>query len=696
MDYRPKILPRIYVVFGCFCLVGLLIIFNVLKIRFRDGARHATLIKKNFRIEQQRGVRGTLRASNGEVLVAPTVTYKGGIDPMVISERDMAQLPEACECIAAAIGKTPEHWQRKILDNRERKSEYLRLAGELSVLQYRSLKQCPILEKNRNVGGLIAIPREDRLYLYDGLAQVALGFVDEGHGKRGLEAYFEQQLSGDSLDVLYKRDSHGTFLPEDGPKMTPEPGHDLIVSLDTPTQELVENVLAKGIKDSGAKHGAAIVMEVKTGKIRAVSNLIKSRSGEIKNSSENFAVVERREMGSVMKPAAILSLLDQGKLHPNTEINIGDGIQYYRKQRFKDPVLYHGDTVITVARALQLSSNVAMLDLMTRHYQKPEDYVDVYLNRYGFKRPTGIELVGEKAPYYAPYSSVSLPNLGIGYALTVTPLQILNFYNTVANDGKYMKPSLVEAIVHEGGIIEEFPPEVINNSIVKHPNAIQEMQDMLRKVVSEGTAKNADSPMLDIAGKTGTALIYNQEEQWDVTDHVCTFAGYFPADNPLYSCIVSVYYPIYPDDPSGGKVAAPLVREIAEKMLLLHPELLPNVESDLKIIAESSIPEIKTAAQEDIMEVLVQASIPIERNYETEWVAPDVEGRVIAMKPSGELYQGQKIVPDVTGMGMREAVYILENKGLKVSAKGTGKVVEQFPKPGSSFQSNIVVNLALR
>ncbi len=674
-----------------------MIVFSVLKIRLSDGKAYADQIKKNFRVEQQRGVRGNLLAVNGDILVAPTVTYDASLDPMVIQSKDLPDLPAACSCIADVIGRTGDYWEGKILQKRAQKSKFLRIHSELSIQQYKQLKKCPILQRNKNLGGLIARPREDRLYLHDSMAKVALGIVDSGRGKRGLEIAFESQLSGDSLDVLYKRDSHGTFLPEDGPRRIPEPGKDLVLSLDIPAQEIVETVLRNCVKRSAADHGSAILMEVATGKVRALANMKRGTDGRVRNSSQNFAVVEQLELGSVMKPPAILSLLDQGKVHPNTELNIGNGIRVYHKKAFKDPVRFHGDSVVTVARALQLSSNVAMVDLMSRHYQEPEDYVDVYLRGYGFKQASGLEFQGEIAPIYAPYSKLSLPSLGIGYEIRVNPMQVLNFYNTVANDGTFMKPSIVEAVIKEGELLEEFNPDVISSSIVKHPSAISELQRMLKDVVAKGTAKGAHSPMIPIAGKTGTARIYDSTGSgWEVEDYVCSFVGYFPADRPKYSCIVVVNYPTIPSEPTGGKVAAPAVKEIAEKMLVLHPELLPRLEENGRLVAEESMPEIKSAMQQDIVQILQASNIPVELNESTEWVRPKIRGSVIAMDDGGPIYHGENRVPDVVGMGIRDALYILENKGMQVAAKGKGKVIEQFPAPGASYQENMIVNLALQ
>jgi cell division protein FtsI (penicillin-binding protein 3) len=425
-------------------------------------------------------------------------------------------------------------------------------------------------------------------------------------------------------------------------------------------------------------------MEVATGEIKAIANLSRTTNGSYIEDF-NYVISESTEPGSTMKMASLLAALDDGLINPEDTIEVGNGICYYSGHEMKDahPPL---KTRLSIQEAFETSSNVGVSKAIRSAYAKnPQAFIDK-LKSFGLDKKLGLQIAGEGLPTIKnakdkSWSALSLPWMSIGYESSLTPLQILTFYNAIANNGKIVKPRFVKEVRSHGQLVKEFPAQV-NNKPIASKDALAKARKMMEGVVQHGTAKSLkDSPYL-IAGKTGTAQIANDKNGYNKNDksYQASFVGYFPADAPKYSCIVVVYSPsnnVY----YGGAVAAPVFKEIADKVYANHLDLhSTNVDTTYTAF----IPSVKAGNQRDLKKILAILEIPNSSS--------DEEAKIVSASPSKERVQIVErkttggYVPDVRGMGMAEAIYLLENFGLRVNCSGKGSVLSQSIAPGTKIK----------
>ncbi len=423
-------------------------------------------------------------------------------------------------------------------------------------------------------------------------------------------------------------------------------------------------------------------MEVETGDIKAIANLKRDEDG-VYSEAYNYAIGESAEPGSTFKIASLIALLEEGYVKLDDEVNTGKG-----KMKIYDRTLTdsheEGYGKITVKEVFELSSNVGVAMLVTKYFKgKEKDFID---RLYGMKlnQPLNLEIQGEVAPNIKYpgdkyWSGLSLPMMSIGYEVQITPLQMLTFYNAIANDGKMVKPHFIKALLKHGQPIQTFSGEVINSSICSG-STLRKVREVLEGVVEQGTAMNLKNPRYKIAGKTGTAQIAKGKKGYKSQGQVsyqASFVGYFPADDPKYSCIVvvnspskSVYY--------GNIVAGPIFKEISDKVFATNQEWFPSVDSDADL---TDMPKSKSGFKEHIEEVLDELDIPVnDKSKESKWVSTIQTDEDIELKQKTVI---QNLVPDVKGMCIKDALFLLENVGLKVSVKGKGTVRNQSITPGS-------------
>lgn len=512
----------------------------------------------------------------------------------------------------------------------------------------------------------------------------------------GIEAAYNEELRGITGKRLMQRLSGNVWMPvRDKAEVEPKDGNDLISTIDINIQDVAEQSLEDHLRFHNADHGCAVLMEVETGEIKAIANLSKTPSGNY-DENYNYAIGEATEPGSTFKMASLLAAFDDGLVEPDDTVSVGNGSYSYFGQPMKDSHPPKASR-LSVQQAFETSSNVGISKVITQHYAKrPEAFMEK-LHAFGLGKPLGLEISGEGQPRIKSTtdkdfnSRVSLPWISIGYESKLTPLQMLAFYNAVANNGRMVRPRLIKEIRHHGKLVKEFMPDILRDSIASQ-DAIRKIKTLLEGVVEHGTASSLNKSPYKIAGKTGTAQIANPKFGYDVNhrSYQASFVGYFPADKPKYSCIVVVYAPsnnFY----YGGAVAAPIFKEIADKVFSNHFDLQKEqIEEDT---SSFTMPLALVGIQKDVRKVLAKLDHPVEStNLDASWVSTSLRDDKVVLQER-KILKGT--VPNVIGMGARDAVYLLENSGLRVRMNGKGVVTSQSLNGGSRLMKGDLILIEL-
>jgi cell division protein FtsI (penicillin-binding protein 3) len=590
--------------------------------------------------------------------------------------------------------RTEGGWVEYLTDKRNAGNKYLRLMNGVTYSDLEYMKSFPIFNKDRFTGGFYAEERFKRYKPFKSLAFRTIGYVNqERKSFVGLEGYFDKTLAGESGKRLMYKLGQGNWMPiHDLTEIEPKKGLDIVSTIDVNIQDVTHQALYNALSSQDAEYGTAIVMEVKTGAIKAIANLTKHKDDW--RERLNNGIGRSYEPGSTYKLASIMTLLEDGYVELEDLIEIDSGKYQFYEDVMEDSgkESFVTDTT-TVRRAFEISSNVGIAKLVHQHYNKNERSAKKFINRlksFYLHLPTGIELKGEPTPYIKePYneedlwSGTTLPWMSTGYEVTLTPLQLLTFYNAVANDGTVMKPYLVSEIQQEGNTLERFVPTVIKRRIASR-TTIRDAKALLEGVVERGTAQKLRSNRYRFAAKTGTSQInYHKLKPRSEIKHVASFAGYFPAENPIYSCIVVI------SDPRigsyyGGDVAGPVFRQIADKCFEIQPAFYNSMELNYtNRLKTEALPHNDIGYRPDFESVLTNLEMDYTTQTKNEWSV------IKSLNDSLKLKRRtvpEKRVPNVVGMGLRDALYLLENKGLQVKVVGVGKVVRQSIIPGTRIR----------
>ncbi len=703
VNVKSEIVTRLYLVYVIILLAGVLIILQILYLQlFRKEELQAKAATTKDEIVQSN--RGDICDINGRVLATSIPYYRVSFDAKVPKDIVFsANVDSLAKCLATLFkDKTAAEYLYILKEAREKKDRYLKLQDDVTYSQLKQLKNFPIFNKGRYKGGLIYEMQTTRVLPHFILAERTIGYVSESGKKVGIEGAFNTELKGKLGYRLVQKMSGGGWRPiKFDNEIEPEDGLDIITTIDINIQDLVETALKKQILKNKAKWGTAILMEVKTGEIRAIANL-----GRVNDSTYiedyNYGIGMLYEPGSTFKLASIIAALDKGKIELDDIIDTKDGILKIGDFTIRDSEI-GGYGRITVEQAFILSSNIGVSSIVYEQFKKkPEEFLDRLYNM-GLNEPLYInDLEGEKEPEIKYpgeefWSGVSLRQMSIGYELKITPIQLLAFYNAIANEGVMIKPFFVKGIRQHGEIVEEYSTKILNNAVCSK-KTLEKVKKLLEGVVKTGTATNLQCSSFSIAGKTGTAQIalnsggYTSETG---IDYNASFAGYFPADNPKYSCIVVINSPkevsYY-----GGQAAGPIFKEIAEKLYATDYDMQKDKEfnvENLNII--SDIPECKAGNSRLLATVLEKLffDIQTEENIDSKWVSASIENNKVAFK---NLRMEKGIVPNVKGMGASDAVYILENRGLKVKIEGRGTVAYQSLESGTNINNGETIKIILR
>ncbi len=704
MDLKKDISIRLAVVFSVVVLAALIIIIRIFFLQFVSDEQWEQKLKKyQYKAEEIKTNRGDICSDDGRILATSALSYEIRMD---LGSKPLAdttfvnQVGALADSLSKLFGdKSKEEYLQGLYKARQKKSKYYLIKKDVSYADLQKLKTFPILKYGKFKGGFIVIENKKRIRPFGILAARTIGYYRDNVRPVGLEAAYDEVLRGSDRRVL-KRKVGRYWVPVDiVDNLNYETGGDVITSININFQDYAHQTLLAQLKKYGADQGVVILMEVKTGFIKAIVNLRKNEDDEFVENL-NMAIAERTEPGSTFKLPSLMVALEDGYVDLDDSIETGRGTIKYHGFIIRDSRI-GGYGKITVQQAFEHSSNVGISQIIYNAYKtQPEKFVN-RLYSMNLNEPTGIEIPGElapviKYPHSRGWSGISLPQISIGYEVLLTPLQTLNFYNAVANNGVMVKPQMVMAIRKHGKIIKQTDVEVINPSICSK-QTIEKAHKMLEGVVLHGTAHVIYTSKYKIAGKTGTAQIahgsFGYKDTADRVIHQASFAGYFPADNPKYSCIVviktkgNVYY--------GSALAAPVFRKIADKVYASSPEMRKEIDYKKNyIFPKKGIPYAKNGNRNDLDYVFNELRIPVKGRSKVQslWVVTQSTPRYVQYK---NRFIHKNKVPKVEGMALKDALYILEKLGLKVKVNGRGIIRKQSIPPGTGIRKNMTISLSL-
>lgn len=702
MNIKRSIVLRVRIAFILVALFAGAIFYRIVHLQFMEGekwqAKSETL---NFQYKQVTATRGNIYAADGSLLATSLPFYRVVIDPMMAKEDVFSKGIDSLSYFLSSHfkDKSANSYKRMIRDARSDKKRYVILnRTQIGYQDMQKMAKWPIFRNGRSGGGVIFEKVEKRYRPFNNLASRTVGFVNEDKNGAGIEYSFNNFLEGKNGKALFQRIAGGSWKPVfDAEDIKPDDGYDILTTLDVNIQDVAESALLRQLTNKDAEFGCVIVMEVATGQIKALINLQKNKDGLGYGENYNFAIGDQglTEPGSTFKLLSMLALLEEGKINLKDSIDTGKGTFKFYDRNMNDSK-EGGYGKITIKEAFEKSSNVAISRLVEDNFgHNPSKFV-AYIEKAGLDKPIDFQLKGEGVPYFKKpgeknWYGTTLPWMSIGYEAKLTPLHTLMLYNAVANDGKMVKPMIVQAVARGNQIEEKYETEVVRRSIASS-KTIEQLKELLEGVVENGTAKNVYTEEYKIAGKTGTAqkLIGGRYTQRYYT----SFAGYFPADNPKYSAIVVI------DSPKGfaaygGDVSAPVFKEIADKIFAQDLELNEK-ENDKTYLTSNSgtFPMIQAGKMDELQMICNKFGISnhVSGETEEEWVKSTPVNKAVIWKANKV---DSPTVPDVTGMSLRDALYVLENKGIRVVYQGKGRVRGQSINPGSPVNNAYVINLVL-
>ncbi|MBX2889557.1 MAG: transpeptidase family protein [Saprospiraceae bacterium] len=696
LNVKNEVLVRVYLVAAMILVAAFVIFWRLLQLSvveapvWREKAKN--LYMKWVDVQADRG---NILADDGSLLATSLPFFNVHWDAKAEGLTDEVFNTQAVDSLAWLLSThvdqqyTPGAYRDWLVELRNapkdtRGIRYVPIAKDLPYNKALLVKTFPIFREGRYKGGFILEqnPRRERPFKI--LAQRTIGYTREGALPVGLEGSFDKVLGGSLGKQLRIRVPGDVYIPvNDLAEIEPEAGADVVTTLDINIQDVTENALLNACRTHNADHGCAIVMEVKTGKIRAVANIGRTPEGWWE--TYNYAIGERVEPGSMFKLASFMAMLEDGFINNFEEaVPVYGGKVKIYKEELVDAVP-HGMDTMTIKQVFAMSSNVGTATLVQQHYGKGRapNFVE-RLKSFGLDLPTNIEVGGEETPILkhpndpkSDWSGTTLPWMSIGYEMLLTPLQMLAFYNAVANDGRMMKPYLVQRTERYGEVLKEFRPTVVKRSIASK-TTIAKAKELLKSVVQKGgTAHGIQSPYYTIAGKTGTAqLNYHKFKASKGIRHQASFCGFFPADNPVYSCIVVISEP-QRGGYHGAEVAAPVFRQIADKCFAMKPELHEPINAQKpEKLKTHQLPTYDAGSTADMQNALRRLGLDYFLEGElTDWtVITAASGDSLVLRHRGV---SDNTVPSVIGMGLKDAIYLLENRGCKVKAVGIGKVRRQ-------------------
>lgn len=701
MTIKRDITWRVGVIYLALVVLAVVVFGKVVYLQVVEGEKYRSM-EQNM-TSKERAIeanRGNILACDGRKLACSVPSYRLFMDMRAHGLTDEI-FNENVDSLSICLAKffknqSAATYKSNLIKARQQGKRYYRInSRRISFTELKKAKAFPIFRLGKNRGGFLAEEQERRKQPFGILASQTIGRLygekDKG-GMNGLEHAYNDVLKGKDGVNTYTRIS-GHWVPEE--ILPPQNGNDILTSIDIEMQDVAENSLYQQLIKHDADHGVAVLMEVHTGEIKAMVNLHRTKTG-VYGEDFNYAIVEATEPGSTIKLASVMVALEDGMINLEDSIETGNG-----RYRFYDRVMidshYGGFGTITHRQAFEKSSNVGISKMVVEHYKSnPKKFID-RLYSIGLNKKLGLEMEGEGEPFIKypgseTWSGVSLPWISIGYESKLTALQTLTFYNAVANNGVMVKPHFVKGIYRHGELKQAFEPQVINPSICSL-STIDKVHDLLIGVVERGTATNIKNDNYKIAGKTGTAQIAKGKLGYKGgvgVEYQASFVGYFPADRPKYSCIVVVNGPS-DNGYYGNVVAGKVFKDIADRVYATSMEML---DERVERVPDSGVlPYSKGGSKEDLLTVFESLNVAISgQEVESDWISTSAQEHKVNF--SRKTF-AKGLVPNVRGMGAKDAVSLLENIGLKVIVSGRGKVVEQSVMAGSQLISGNRIMLKL-
>ena len=713
LDPRSDTLWRTYLCYFLILLVGVAIIVKIIVVQAKDSKELQDMAeKREYRVETLEASRGIIFSSDDQVMAISVPYYDVFFDYQAVDSTVLANnIDSLCIQMAQLFPKrNAAQWKEFFAIGMAKKSRYYKIGLNVTQAQLRQMQQFVIFNRGIYKGGLITQKKIKREHPYKDLAGLMLGMANEEKGYYfGLEGAYNDYLKGQNGRRLVRRIHHGGWIPVNSDDdVDAQNGDDIITTFDIKLQDIVENALRNTLTENKAEQGCAILMDVETGYVKALANLRLNHETNVYEESYNVALAERYEPGSVFKIASMVVLLSQKDVNLDDKVNIGTGPIKFSNRTMKDDHSFAQGGICTVQEVIEQSSNKGTAVLINKNYAThPEKYVEG-LYALGLNKKIGTGINGEAQPVIKHpddktkdgrklWSKVSLPWMSIGYEVNVTPMHLITLYNAIANGGRMMKPQFVTEIRRGSQTVKEFEPIVLNECIAG-PEAIQKLRTMLEGVVIRGTAKRQfQGCVVNVAGKTGTAQYYDRVQGYAYHEpgigrklYNTTFVGYFPAEKPRYSCIVMVsrargrFW-------AAGSVSAPGFREIAEKVYAMrigtHEDdtLAPvsPVSNEPIIVRHSKEASYLNGIDNPFNDYAINGdwvTVQKTENGETDL-------RTAQLQPN--------LVPNLVGMDITDAVYLLENMGVKTEFTGQGTVKEQSLHAGDTLKANSIICLKL-
>ena len=665
-------------------------------IQFVEGEKWIRMGNEiSFDYKKVKATRGNIYSDNGSLLATSLPFYKVVMDPTLMREDIFKKGIDSLSYLLSRYYKdrSATDYKRMIRDARETNKQYLTInRKQINFQTKKEMTSWPIFREGRLRGGVIFEKMDVRYRPFTNLSRRTIGFVNENGKGVGLEYSFENALGGQGGEALFQKIAGDTWKPVfDANNIKAIDGLDIQTTIDINLQDVAETSLQRAMQAHNADLGIVVVMEVKTGHIKAISNLSNDGKGHYYEEF-NHAVGGSIEPGSTFKLVTMMALLEDTNVALSDTINTGHGEFTFYKKKVRDHV-EGGYGRITVKEAFEKSSNIAMAKLIDKHFgTRPAKFLD-YVDNLKLSKPLGLQITGEAFPKISRpkdknWSGITLPWMAYGYGFEMSPLHTLALYNAVANEGRMIKPMFVTSISQADEIIKEFKTETLNSNICSH-KTLNQLKLMLEGVVDHGTAMNLRNSYYRIAGKTGTAQILKDGHYQK--KYITSFVGYFPAHAPKYSAIVLIKNPkgIYQ---YGNSVAGPVFKEIADNIYSRDLQLHMAMEKQ-PMLPQGVFPTIRAGRQDELTMLCNVLGVSNHSATEEEWIKAVKSGSAVTWRKNVVI---KDHVPDVQGMTLRDAIYLLEKSGLRVVHDGKGRVATQSLTPGTRIHkgSQILIRLS--
>ncbi len=701
MNIRTDILMRVYIAFGLIVLLAFAVLFKLFHVQIVEGNKWKAMSDSlSTRFVNVEAARGNIYSVDGSLLATSILEYELRMDMLAGGIAKDEVFNEKVDSLANKLSsffgdKSSRQYARILRDARRDSSRYVLLKRNVSYTALKKIRKFPLFNIGKYTGGLIAVQHNKRIFPFKTLASRTIGYKNENVQPVGLEGAYGDYIDGESGKRLMQRIAGGVWMPvNEDIEIAPKDGADIISTIDINMQDLAQRALEKQMIESNADHGCVILMEVATGEIRAIANFSKVSEGVYKEKF-NYAIAGNQDPGSTFKVASYMAMLEDNKVDTNTLVNTGNYKIPGNSHIIRDS---HGSIgVVTVKKAFEESSNAAVAELINRSYHDNQSKFTEHLYDWGLNEKMGLQIPGEATPVVKNPNNKSwnknmtLPQMAYGYEMQLTPLKMLSFYNAIANNGKYVSPIFVKEIRKLGNTIEQFKARVINEKICSDVT-LSKMHAMLEGVITEGTGRGIIyNPLYRIAGKTGTAQVADANKGYKAKkQYQSSFCGYFPADNPKYSLIVVI------NDPKNGYygavVAGPPFREIADRVYASDTQMYNSLQDEKLAVTVPSKPNVKGGKKKPTMKVMKAFNVKPTVSMAGDYVMASDSDATEAQKPVSVI---EGTVPDVLGMGLKDALYLVGNSGLKVHIKGSGKVAKQSLEAGEHVAKGAYILLEL-